>query len=119
LVSNFRVFACAGCRRNDKQARARDISTNVLRWRTASKVDADPESPPVFGWLRRAGAIAQNEMLATFNCGIGMVAVVAESQADELMLTLAREGEVVTRLGRIVDRTGTAPVVYRGKLQFT
>ena len=33
------------------------------------------------------------------------------------MLTLA--GEVVTRLGRIVERTGTAPVVYRGKLQFT
>jgi phosphoribosylaminoimidazole (AIR) synthetase len=48
-----------------------------------------------------------------------MVAVVAESQADEVMLTLAREGEVVTRLGRIVERTGTAPVVYRGKLQFT
>ena len=32
---------------------------------------------PVFKWLAQAGDIAQDEMLRTFNCGIGMIAVVA------------------------------------------
>jgi phosphoribosylformylglycinamidine cyclo-ligase len=86
----------------------------------AAEIDlAAVEVPPVFGWLKRTGAIAQAEMLRTFNCGVGMVAVVAEKQADDIMLTLAREGEVVTRLGRIVDRPARAQVVYRGKLRFT
>jgi phosphoribosylformylglycinamidine cyclo-ligase len=58
-------------------------------------------------------------MLGTFNCGVGMIAVVAERQADEVMLTLARAGETVTRIGSIVERTGPAPLVYRGKLRFS
>jgi phosphoribosylaminoimidazole (AIR) synthetase len=33
--------------------------------------------PPVFRWLARAGGIAADEMLRVFNCGVGMVAVVA------------------------------------------
>ena len=32
---------------------------------------------PVFRWLAQAGDIAEAEMLRTFNCGIGMIAVVA------------------------------------------
>jgi phosphoribosylformylglycinamidine cyclo-ligase len=76
------------------------------------------EAPAVFGWLKETGAIPQSEMLRTFNCGIGMVAVVAEKQADDVMLSLARDGETVSRIGRIVARPGKAGVVYRGKLKF-
>ncbi len=33
--------------------------------------------PPVFRWLAATGNVAEPEMLRTFNCGIGMIAVVA------------------------------------------
>jgi phosphoribosylformylglycinamidine cyclo-ligase len=86
----------------------------------AAEIDlAAIEVPPVFGWLKATGAIPQGEMLRTFNCGVGMVAVVAETQADDIMLTLARQGEVVTRIGRIIERPAKAQVVTRGKLKFT
>ena len=39
------------------------------------------ELPAVFGWLRDAGGVAEAEMLKTFNCGIGMIAVVAADRA--------------------------------------
>ena len=48
------------------------------------------------------------EMARTFNCGIGMVAILAEKQADDIMLSLARAGETVIRLGRIVERPAVA-----------
>ena len=55
--------------------------------------------PPVFGWLAREGGIARDEMLKTFNCGVGMVAVCAPERADALQALLAGEGERVTRIG--------------------
>ena len=76
------------------------------------------EAPAVFSWLRDQGNMAPAEMLRTFNCGIGMIAVVAEKQADEAMLTLAETGEAVVRLGEIVERSARGrPVVYRGRLK--
>jgi phosphoribosylformylglycinamidine cyclo-ligase len=91
----------------------------VLPDGAAVEIDlAAVEPPPVFGWLKRLGAIPQAEMLRTFNCGIGMVAIVAEKQADDIMLSLARAGETVIRLGRIVERAGKARVIYRRKLKF-
>ena len=37
--------------------------------------------PPVFGWLARTGGVETGEMLRTFNCGVGMVVVVAAGNA--------------------------------------
>jgi len=68
---------------------------------------------PVFKWLAAVGAIAQNEMLRTFNCGIGMVAVVEPAKADEAAAALTRNGEAVVRLGEV---TGDATVSYAGEL---
>ena len=72
----------------------------------------------VFGWLRRAGGIAQDEMLRTFNCGAGMVAVVAREFADEFMLMMANEGERAFVLGELVPRKDeSAPqVIFEGEL---
>jgi len=73
--------------------------------------------PAVFSWLAKTGGVAQNEMLRTFNCGIGMIVVVAEKDAARVSEVLAGEGETVVTLGRMVARTeGAAGTVYKGTL---
>ncbi len=62
--------------------------------------------PPVFGWLAGQGGIARDELLKTFNCGIGMVAVVSAERADTLADLLAAEGEIVHRLGHVTEGAG-------------
>ena len=69
--------------------------------------------PPVFGWLRAAGGVAGDEMLKSFNCGIGMVAVVAPDRAEALAALLAAEGERVSVIGRVEAGRGVA---YDGRL---
>jgi phosphoribosylformylglycinamidine cyclo-ligase len=72
---------------------------------------------PVFRWLAAIGGIAEPEMLRTFNCGIGMVAVVAAEHADAVTAVLAREGESVLRLGAVEAVAGDAPrVAFSGHL---
>jgi phosphoribosylformylglycinamidine cyclo-ligase len=64
---------------------------------------------PVFDWLADTGRIAAPEMHRTFNCGIGMVAIVPADQAQHALQLLASLGEQVTIIGEI--RAGTAGVV--------
>ncbi len=73
---------------------------------------------PVFQWLARAGNIAEREMLRTFNCGIGMIAVVEARQADAAAAALRQSGETVVRLGELVvlPRGRAERVRYRGRL---
>ncbi|MBL9054023.1 MAG: phosphoribosylformylglycinamidine cyclo-ligase [Tabrizicola sp.] len=69
--------------------------------------------PPVFRWLASTANMSEPELLKTFNCGIGMILVVAEDRAQALAELLQDEGETVTRLGRIVEGQG---VIYQGRL---
>jgi len=69
--------------------------------------------PPVFAWLRAAGGIADAEMLKTFNCGIGMVLVVAPERAGALAALLRAAGETVVEIGRVETGAG---VRYTGGL---
>jgi phosphoribosylformylglycinamidine cyclo-ligase len=69
--------------------------------------------PPVFRWLAQTANMSEPELLKTFNCGIGMILVVGEADADALTHLLQAEGETVTRMGRIVEGQG---VVYKGRL---
>jgi phosphoribosylformylglycinamidine cyclo-ligase len=72
---------------------------------------------PVFRWLAEAGEIAEREMLRTFNCGIGMIAVVEPRAAETVAAVLKREGEKVVRLGELVPATKGKPrVIYSGQL---
>ena len=57
--------------------------------------------PPVFQILREGGNLEPSEMARTFNCGIGMVAMVEASQAVEVTRLLEQAGETVHRIGRI------------------
>jgi phosphoribosylformylglycinamidine cyclo-ligase len=58
--------------------------------------------PPVFRWLARLGPVAAEEMARTFNCGIGMVVIAAEADAETLAAGFAGAGEQVWRIGRII-----------------
>jgi phosphoribosylformylglycinamidine cyclo-ligase len=72
---------------------------------------------PVFKWLAKTGGIAEPEMLRTFNCGIGMIAIADPAKADAVAAVLAREGEQVMRLGELVAAPMDTPrVVYDGHL---
>ncbi len=72
--------------------------------------------PDVFRWIARAGGIAEAEMLKTFNCGIGMVVVVAKAEADAVANAVAATGETPIVLGAVVPAQGSDRVTTRGKL---
>jgi phosphoribosylformylglycinamidine cyclo-ligase len=69
--------------------------------------------PSVFQWLARTANMSGPELLKTFNCGIGMMLVVAADQADGISALLSGMGETVIPMGRIVVGQG---VIYRGNL---
>jgi phosphoribosylformylglycinamidine cyclo-ligase len=60
--------------------------------------------PPLFQWLQKEGQVADAEMHRVFNCGIGMVVVVAEADAQRAINLLGTAGETVYRIGRIETR---------------
>jgi len=62
--------------------------------------------PPLFDWLQKNGNVAEAEMHRVFNCGIGMVIVVATGHAERAIQALRHEGESVFRIGEIRSRRG-------------
>ncbi|RGP35699.1 phosphoribosylformylglycinamidine cyclo-ligase [Pseudotabrizicola alkalilacus] len=80
----------------------------------ACEIDLDAWTlPPVFDWLARTANMSEPELLKTFNCGIGMMLVVAEDRAEALVDLLRAEGETVIRMGQVVPGEG---VIYKGRL---
>ena len=71
------------------------------------------ELPPVFQWMSKAGNIHQEELIRTFNCGIGMVLVVDADKAQEVLSKLVLHGENPVKLGKLVRRE-KYPVHYKG-----
>jgi phosphoribosylformylglycinamidine cyclo-ligase len=69
--------------------------------------------PGIFRWLMAEGGLTEAEMLKTFNCGIGMVAVVAPDRADDVAAALREAGETVHVIGHVTAGQG---VGYRGAL---
>jgi phosphoribosylformylglycinamidine cyclo-ligase len=67
---------------------------------------------PVFDWLAATGNIEPAEMYRTFNCGIGMIAVVPAQHADAALAQLRSSGEAAALIGEI--RSGSAGVVIDG-----
>ncbi len=65
--------------------------------------------PPLFQWLQQEGQVADTEMHRVFNCGIGMVIVVAADQAAAITATLQEQGETVFDLGQIVRQEEGMP----------
>jgi phosphoribosylformylglycinamidine cyclo-ligase len=74
---------------------------------------------PVFKWLAATGGIAEPEMLRTFNCGIGMVAIVAREQLAAVTESFAASGETVAVLGEVAAAEDEARISYRGRLDLS
>jgi len=60
---------------------------------------------PVFDWLAATGRIVPAEMYRTFNCGIGMISIVAPADVDAALASLRATGEVATVIGRVARGT--------------
>ena len=83
--------------------------------------------PAIFAWLQQAGRLDDGEMLRTFNCGIGMVAVVKKDATDVVVKSFQDRGETPVRIGEIEAGRGVKSqakgkgeaeaVHYSGKLE--
>lgn len=74
---------------------------------------------PIFRYLAKTGGIERDEMLRTFNLGIGMILVVPARHVAQVESELKRRREKFYQIGRIESTTrGTPRVVYSGKLPF-
>lgn len=86
------------------------ISENVPRVlpdNVVAEVDASAwPQPRLFAWLQQQGQVDAQEMYRTFNCGIGMVVIVAAEHADAAAELLRTQGETVFRIGRVRARQG-------------
>ncbi|MEL6088468.1 phosphoribosylformylglycinamidine cyclo-ligase [Bartonella schoenbuchensis] len=71
--------------------------------------------PPVFSWIAKQGEIQETEMLRTFNCGIGMVIIVAQNSVEAITQELKSQGETVTSLG-ILTKYQNKRIAYKGAL---
>ncbi len=90
----------------------------VLPKHLTAEIDlAAVKVPAVFSWLSKTGGVEANEMLRTFNCGVGMIAVVSVENAETVIAALEAQGESVVRLGRMIARAeGAHGTLYKGTL---
>lgn len=89
----------------------------VLPESVSAQIDlANWALPPVFAWMQQVGGISQEEMLRTFNCGIGMIVVVEAEHADAVSKALQHGGETVINIGRLVA-PAEARVLYQNQLK--
>ncbi len=85
----------------------------VLPGNTCAVIDTGSWTmPAVFQWLQQNGNVEQMEMYRTFNCGIGMVAVVPENAADSIVQSLSENGASAWRLGQVEACSGAAAVRF-------
>ncbi len=70
----------------------------------------------VFKWLASEGQIEQAEMLRTFNCGAGMIAIVAAKDADAVVQAFNRESDKAVVIGEVTKAQGDARVIFDGTL---
>ncbi len=68
---------------------------------------------PVFDWLGEHGNIEPDEMRRTFNCGVGMVAVVAADVLDNAIQALRDHGEDAWHMGRIISASADRPGIVQ------
>ena len=64
------------------------------------------QRPEIFDWLQSHGNVAEDEMLRTFNCGIGMMVVVPAADCGAAIELLRQTGETAVEIGEITAGTG-------------
>ena len=87
----------------------------VLPENTRAVIDTGAwQQSAVFDWLQQTGKVEKAEMYRTFNCGIGMVVCVAESDAAAALAQLAASDEDARIIGRIEPAAGKPGIVLAG-----
>lgn len=66
---------------------------------------------PIFEWLQQQGNVSETEMLRTFNCGIGMVLIVAASDEARVLASMQKAGESAVVIGEVAASAETEPFV--------
>ena len=70
--------------------------------------------PPIFRFLQEKGNIPEEEMLRTFNCGIGMVLIVPEADVNDILFQIRAVEEQAVVIGHIEERgPEDLPVVFQ------
>jgi phosphoribosylformylglycinamidine cyclo-ligase len=76
----------------------------------AARIDSSRwKRPAIFDWLQREGNVADDEMHRVFNCGIGLILVVAPRDAQAVLSSLAARGESASVIGSVERRRPGAP----------
>ena len=84
----------------------------VLPKKTKAVIDESSwEWQPVFKWLQEKGNIETYEMYRTFNCGVGMVIALPQSQVETALAILKQSGENAWLIGHIESATDNEPQV--------
>ena len=91
----------------------------VLPENTGAAFDLSPVPvPAVFSWLKDAGQIADDEMLRTFNCGVGMVVIAPPEGRNAIIADLNANGMPAFAAGEIIARPGDGKAVTVDGLQW-
>jgi phosphoribosylformylglycinamidine cyclo-ligase len=91
-----------------------DNIPRVLPDGLAAEIDLDAIAlPPVFTWLQAESGLDQDEMLRTFNCGVGMIVIVSPGDVERALDYLGEEARVI---GAIGERGNGVAIHYGGKL---
>jgi len=96
------------------------ISENLPRVLPAS-LDAEIDLtlwhvPPVFAWLAREAGLPQAEMLRTFNCGVGLIAVADHAKASDVIAAFAKYNQMARKIGVLIAGEGDPSVRFAGAL---
>ncbi len=68
--------------------------------------------PEIFAWLQQQGNVALEDMLVTFNCGVGMIVCVDATDEATTLDQLNQQGETAFSIGEIVPATTDKRVIY-------
>jgi len=83
----------------------RDNIVRILPNRCQAVIESNSwERPPIFALISRLGGVSETEMLATFNCGIGMALIVPADEVEEQMSRLQAMGEQCYLIGEIAKK---------------
>lgn len=84
----------------------------VLPSRTKAKINLGSwERPAIFNWLQEKGGVTDDEMLRTFNCGLGMILVVPAEQAEDIITACRLENIRAWQIGNMDTSDSDTPFV--------
>ena len=106
LLTQVRVHAMAHITGGGLLENAPRMIPKARRGELALRIDLDAwQRPDVFAWLQQAGNVADDEMLRTFNCGIGFIVCVAQDEVAAALLALRSAGESPAVIGSVIAAT--------------